>query len=153
MDSHIFSQFRSSPNGLTSDDARERLKQYGFNEPTTAKRASLLVRFLSFFANPLALILLLAAIVTQNFGSMDVLCSDKTGTLTSGEMTLDDHVDPFGNRSPRVFLFAYLNSLHETGVKDPTDAAVLHRANINPLDTAILAHDHQARPKAFCRFA
>lgn len=78
----------------------------------------------------------------QNFGSMDVLCSDKTGTLTSGEMTLDRHVDPFGNVSERVILFAYLNSLHETGVKDPTDVAMLHRANINPLNTAILMHDH-----------
>jgi Mg2+-importing ATPase len=78
----------------------------------------------------------------QNFGSMDVLCSDKTGTLTSGEMTLDRHVDPFGNVSERVILFAYLNSLLETGVKDPTDVAMLHRANINPLNTAILMHDH-----------
>ena len=33
----------------------------------------------------------------QNFGSIDVLCSDKTGTLTSGEMVLDQHLDPFGN--------------------------------------------------------
>ena len=82
----------------------------------------------------------LAAI--QNFGSMDVLCSDKTGTLTSGEMTLDAHVDPFGQAAQRVFLFAYLNSLHETGVQDPTNAATLHRANLNPLDTAILAYDH-----------
>ena len=78
----------------------------------------------------------------QNFGSMDVLCSDKTGTLTSGEMTLASHIDPFGNESPRTFLFAYLNSLHETGIQHPTDVAVLQRANLNPLDTAILAHDH-----------
>ena len=38
----------------------------------------------------------------QNFGSIDVLCSDKTGTLTSGEMALDQHVDPFGSPSERV---------------------------------------------------
>ncbi|MDE3091513.1 MAG: HAD-IC family P-type ATPase, partial [Chloroflexota bacterium] len=78
----------------------------------------------------------------QNFGSMDVLCSDKTGTLTSGDMALDQHLDPAGKSSERVFLFAYLNSYHETGVKDPTDAAILHRGNVNPLDTAILMHDH-----------
>jgi len=78
----------------------------------------------------------------QNFGSMDMLCSDKTGTLTSGDMVLEQHVDPLGKSSPRVFLFAYLNSYHETGVKDPTDAAVLRRGNVNPLDTAILMHDH-----------
>src|SRR5512142_1540512 len=52
----------------------------------------------------------------QNFGSMDVLCSDKTGTITSGAMTVDRHVDPMGNPSDRAFLFAYINSLHETGV-------------------------------------
>src|SRR5439155_20568031 len=55
----------------------------------------------------------LAAI--QNFGSMDVLCSDKTGTLTSGEMRLYQHLDYGGGPSERVFLLAYLNSLHETG--------------------------------------
>lgn len=77
----------------------------------------------------------------QNFGSMDMLCSDKTGTLTSGDMALDQHVDPLGKSSQRVFLFAYLNSYHETGVKDPTDLAVLRRGNVNPLDTAILAYD------------
>jgi Mg2+-importing ATPase len=78
----------------------------------------------------------------QNFGSMDVLCSDKTGTLTSGEMVLDSDIDPFGARSPRVVLLAYINSLHETGIRHPTDAAVLHRVNTNPIDSAILAHDH-----------
>lgn len=78
----------------------------------------------------------------QNFGSMDVLCSDKTGTLTSGEMTLDQHVDALGNTSQRPFLLAYLNSQHETGVTDPANLAVLHRAGANPLDMAILEHDH-----------
>jgi P-type Mg2+ transporter len=82
----------------------------------------------------------LAAI--QNFGSMDVLCSDKTGTLTSGVMTLDKHIDPLGQSSQRVFMLAYINSLHESGVRDPADAALLHRANANPLDTAILAYGH-----------
>ena len=78
----------------------------------------------------------------QNFGSMDILCSDKTGTITSGEMTVDRHIDPLGDPSDRAFLMAYINSLHETGVQDPANAALLHRQNINPLDTAILAHDH-----------
>lgn len=78
----------------------------------------------------------------QNFGSIDVLCSDKTGTLTSGEMVLDQHLDPFGNPRERVFFLAYLNSLYETGIKNPLDAAILKkRANINPLDAAILQHD------------
>jgi P-type Mg2+ transporter len=77
----------------------------------------------------------------QNFGSIDVLCSDKTGTLTSGEMSLGQHVDPFGSPSERVFLLAYLNSLHETGVSNPLDAAIKERQTSNPLDTAVLQHD------------
>jgi Mg2+-importing ATPase len=78
----------------------------------------------------------------QNFGSIDVLCSDKTGTLTSGLMALDQHVDPFGNSAERVFLLAYLNSLHETGVSNPLDEAIKERQTSNPLDTAVLQHDH-----------
>jgi Mg2+-importing ATPase len=61
----------------------------------------------------------------QNFGSMDILCSDKTGTLTSGNMVLHEHLDALGNPSERVLLFAYLNSFHETGIKSPLDAAIL----------------------------
>ena len=83
----------------------------------------------------------------QNFGSIDVLCSDKTGTLTSGEMALDQHLDPFGTPSERVFLLAYLNSLHETGVSNPLDQAIKSQAikqsrSSNPLDAAVLQHDH-----------
>jgi Mg2+-importing ATPase len=78
----------------------------------------------------------------QNFGSIDILCSDKTGTLTSGEMSLDQHVNPFGSPSERVFLLAYLNSLHETGVSNPLDEAIKERRSNNPLDTAVLKHDH-----------
>jgi P-type Mg2+ transporter len=61
----------------------------------------------------------------QNFGSMDVLCSDKTGTLTSGSMVLDRRVDPLGNPSDQLFLFACINSTFETGIKSPLDTAVL----------------------------
>jgi P-type Mg2+ transporter len=83
----------------------------------------------------------------QNFGSIDVLCSDKTGTLTSGEMELDQHLDPFGNPTERAFLLAYLNSLHETGVSNPLDQAIKSQAakqshSVNPLDAAVLQHDH-----------
>jgi Mg2+-importing ATPase len=81
----------------------------------------------------------LAAI--QNFGSIDILCSDKTGTLTSGEMSLDQHLDPLGAPSERPFIYAYLNSLFETGIVTPLNRAIKHRA-ANPLDEAILVHDH-----------
>ncbi len=77
----------------------------------------------------------------QNFGSMDVLCSDKTGTLTSGEMTLEQHLDAGGQPSEKVLLLGHLNSLHETGVGSAMDAAILRRVEANPLDVAVLRHD------------
>src|SRR5689334_3486655 len=61
----------------------------------------------------------------QNLGSMDILCSDKTGTLTSGSMLLEQNLDPLGKPSEWPFLLAYLNSFHETGIKSPLDAAIL----------------------------
>ncbi|MFN8471463.1 MAG: magnesium-translocating P-type ATPase [Anaerolineae bacterium] len=78
----------------------------------------------------------------QNFGSMDTFCSDKTGTLTTGEMTLESHVGPMGQPDERVFLLAYLNSYYETGVENQEAQAVLRRGGSGPLDLAILRHDH-----------
>jgi Mg2+-importing ATPase len=78
----------------------------------------------------------------QNFGSIDVLCSDKTGTLTTGEMTLDQHIDPLGESCERVFLLAYLNTLHETGIANPLSEAIRESRNRDPLDIAVQRHDH-----------
>ena len=61
----------------------------------------------------------------QNFGSIDVLCSDKTGTLTNGQMKLDRSLDPLGNSSQAAFNLAYLNSKFETGIRSPLDTAIL----------------------------
>jgi P-type Mg2+ transporter len=61
----------------------------------------------------------------QNFGSIDVLCSDKTGTLTTGEMALSAALDPQGNPSEHVSLFAYLNSRYQTGTENAVDVAIL----------------------------
>ncbi|CCD09743.1 magnesium-translocating P-type ATPase [Legionella pneumophila] len=78
----------------------------------------------------------------QNFGSIDILCSDKTGTLTSGEMNLTKYLDFSGKQSEFVMLLAYLNSVYITEIKSPFNIAVLKKARLNPLDLAILKHDH-----------
>ncbi len=61
----------------------------------------------------------------QNFGTIDVLCSDKTGTLTTGEMILDSSVDHLGKPSDRPLALAYVNSKFETGIRSPLDLAIL----------------------------
>ncbi|WP_054848111.1 magnesium-translocating P-type ATPase [Methanoculleus chikugoensis] len=61
----------------------------------------------------------------QNFGSMDVLCTDKTGTLTENAISLVLHTDPEGHDDETVLLFSYLNSLNQTGLKSPLDEAIL----------------------------
>ena len=71
----------------------------------------------------------LAAI--QNLGSMDVLCTDKTGTLTEAKIKLEQHVDPQGKPSERVLELAYLNSFFETGLKSPLDEAILAHENVD----------------------
>ncbi len=80
----------------------------------------------------------------QNLGSMDVLCCDKTGTLTSGETVVEGHVDLEGKPSERVFLLAYLNCAKETGESNMLNQAILDKASASPLDLAILQHDHPA---------
>ncbi|HEV8415069.1 MAG TPA: magnesium-translocating P-type ATPase [Bryobacteraceae bacterium] len=65
----------------------------------------------------------LAAI--EDFGSIEILCSDKTGTLTEGEIALDRHVDIQGKDNDDVLRFIYLNSFFQAGIKSPLDDAVL----------------------------
>lgn len=61
----------------------------------------------------------------QGFGSMDILCVDKTGTLTGNEILLEYYMDILGNESEKVLDFAYLNSLYHTGVRNHLDSAIL----------------------------
>ncbi|MDE3101114.1 MAG: magnesium-translocating P-type ATPase [Chloroflexota bacterium] len=63
----------------------------------------------------------------ENFGSMDVLCSDKTNTLTTGEMRVDRSLGPFGEARDDALRLAALNSAFQTGVHSPLDAAILAR--------------------------
>jgi len=60
----------------------------------------------------------------ENFGSMNVLCSDKTGTLTEGLVTLDSFMDADGNKNEKIILYSYLNSFFEKGFTNPMDEAV-----------------------------
>jgi Mg2+-importing ATPase len=72
----------------------------------------------------------------ENFGSMDVLCTDKTGTLTEGVVRLDGALDAQGQPSDEVLRLAYLNAYFQTGLA-------------NPLDEAIIAIAHAGRGEAF----
>ncbi len=61
----------------------------------------------------------------QNFGAMDVLCADKTGTLTQNKIALSLHLDIRGKRCEKTLEYAYLNSRHQSGLKNLLDAAVV----------------------------
>jgi Mg2+-importing ATPase len=61
----------------------------------------------------------------EDFGSVDILCTDKTGTLTEGEIVLDRHVDFQGKDNDNVLQLIYLNSHFEAGIKSPLDDAIL----------------------------
>ena len=66
----------------------------------------------------------------QNFGAMDVLCTDKTGTLTQDKIVLERHTDVFGQPSDEVLQFAYLSSHYQTGLKNLLGRAVLDHVEL-----------------------
>lgn len=72
----------------------------------------------------------------ENFGSMTVLCTDKTGTITTGEVELEDATDPDGQSSQEVKRLAYLNAAFETGIANPLDAALVAAGSSAKFDTA-----------------
>jgi len=67
----------------------------------------------------------------QNFGAMDVLCTDKTGTITQGKIVLEKHLDVKGNPSVHVLHYGYMNSYYQTGLKNLMDEAILNHGDLN----------------------
>ncbi|WP_316751166.1 magnesium-translocating P-type ATPase [Pedobacter gandavensis] len=67
----------------------------------------------------------------QNIGAMDILCTDKTGTLTLDKIILERHLNVFGEDDDEVLKWAYLNSFHQTGLKNLLDLAVLEHVELH----------------------
>jgi len=109
----------------------------------------------------------------QNFGAMDILCTDKTGTITQGRIILEKHLDVKGNPSQRVLDYGYINSYYQTGLKNLMDEAILKHENLNedlqvdelytkidelPFDfqrkrMSVIVEDHQNRHILICKGA
>ena len=67
----------------------------------------------------------------QNLGAIDILCTDKTGTLTQDKITLQKYINVLGNEDMNVLKYAYLNSYYGTGIKNLVDRAILEFGNKN----------------------
>ena len=67
----------------------------------------------------------------QNLGAMDILCTDKTGTLTQDKIILKEHLNIHGEDDPRVLKYAFLNSYYQTGLKNLLDRAVLEHFELS----------------------
>ncbi len=109
----------------------------------------------------------------QNFGAMDTLCTDKTGTITEGKIILEKHLDVRGNDSERVIHYGYINSYYQTGLKNLMDVAILEHKHLNdelqvdenyckidelPFDfqrrrMSVIVEDHQNRHLLICKGA
>jgi Mg2+-importing ATPase len=68
----------------------------------------------------------------QNFGAIDILCTDKTGTLTQDRVVLERYVDIVGHTSEEVLSYAYLNSYFQTALRSLIDRAILEHADLRP---------------------
>jgi len=67
----------------------------------------------------------------ENFGSMNIICSDKTGTLTEGIVKVESALDVDGISSDKVFLYAYLNAHYQTGFSNPIDESILNSKTLD----------------------
>lgn len=77
----------------------------------------------------------------QTFGEMDILCTDKTGTLTEDHIILERYLDVHGNDDTRVLRHGFLNSYFQTGLKNLMDVAIIHRAQVEGIKD--IADDYQ----------
>ena len=80
----------------------------------------------------------------QTFGEMDVLCTDKTGTLTQDEIVLEKYMDVLGREDKRVLRHAFMNSYFQTGLKNLMDVAIINRGEkeeLSPLKEAYVRED------------
>lgn len=83
----------------------------------------------------------------QNFGAMDILCTDKTGTLTQDKVVLEYHLDVMGNEDARVLRHAYLNSYFQTGYKNLMDIAIIHKTEEEEAENSQLTDLSEAYEK------
>ncbi|GKT07535.1 magnesium-translocating P-type ATPase [Desulforhabdus sp. TSK] len=77
----------------------------------------------------------------QNFGAIDVLCTDKTGTLTQDRVILKRHMDIVGHESEDVLNYAYLNSYYQTGMRNLIDRAILEHTDLNVEENCTLVDE------------
>ena len=73
----------------------------------------------------------------QNLGAIDILCTDKTGTLTENNITLQKYIDALGNENDDILEYAYLNSYYSTGIKNLIDKAIISYGKEHKLDTTL----------------
>ena len=74
----------------------------------------------------------------QSFGAMDILCTDKTGTLTEDKIVLERHLNLEEDEDTRVLSYAFLNSYYQTGLKNLIDLAVIEKADLIGIDDPIM---------------
>ena len=77
----------------------------------------------------------------QNLGAIDILCTDKTGTLTENKITLQEYIDVTGKENDSILEYAYLNSLYGTGMKNLVDKAIIVYGNEHKIESKILKYE------------